>query len=114
LTSLESSIDSESEGRLRTGSEGANLVGGLAAVGSSSSSSSKVDIRLGGVVELGDRIGEPLVMSESTEKRDTGLGFPKLSRLNRSGRGGVGLTFGAGAKIVGTDVEVDGTGLSIN
>lgn len=76
-----------------------------------------MDIRLGGVVELGERIGEPVVMSESTEKRDTGLGFPKLSRLNRSGRGGVGLTDGAGANMVGIDVDKDvlgGTGLSVN
>lgn len=107
------SIIIESEGRLRTGSNGANL-GGLSGA-LSSSSSGNVDIRLGGVCPPGDRIGEfPVVISESIENRDIGLGFPKESRLNRSGLGGVGLTAAAGARVVGTEFEDTGTGGSVN
>ena len=42
-------------------------------------------------------MGEPVVISESAEKREMALGLPKLSRENRSGRGGVGLGGGVGA-----------------
>jgi hypothetical protein len=114
VTTSPVSIIIDSDGKLRTGSRGANL-GGL--FGGRSSSSGKVDIRLGGVLDPGDRIGElPAVTSESIENRDIGLGFPKLSRLNRSGRGGVGFTAAAGARVVGPEFEFeeDGTGLSVN
>jgi len=113
------SIIIDSEGRLRTGSNGASR-GGLSGA-RSSSSSGKVDIRLGGVFVPGDRMGEfPVVTSESIENREMGLGFPKLSRLNRSGRGGVGFTAAAGASVVGPELDPDpdpdpeGTGLSVN
>jgi len=107
------SIDMDSDGKLSTGKRGASL-GGLSEP-RSSSSSGNVDIRLGGVFAPGDRIGEfPVVTSESIEKRDIGLGFPKLSRLNRSGRGGVGLTAAAGARVVGPELDEVGTGLSVN
>lgn len=106
------SIIIESEGKLRTGSRGASL-GGLS--GARSSSSANVDIRLGGVCPPEDRMGElPVVMSESMENREIARGFPKLSRLNRSGRGGVGFTAAAGASVVGTEFDDDGTGLSVN
>lgn len=55
-----------------------------------------------GVCATGDLTGEPIVMSESAEKRDTR--FPKLSLEYRSGRGGVGLTAGRGA---GMDIGLD-------
>jgi hypothetical protein len=107
------SITIDSEGKLRMGNKGADR-GGLSWA-RSSSSSANVDIRLGGVCPPGDRIGElPVVISESIENLDIGLGFPKLSRLNRSGRGGVGLTAAAGAKVVGTEFDVTGTGGSVN
>jgi hypothetical protein len=107
------SITIDSEGKLRMGNKGADR-GGLSGT-RSSSSSANVDIRLGGVCPPGDRIGElPVVISESIENREMGLGLPKLSRLNRSGRGGVGLTAAAGARVVGTEFDVTGTGGSVN
>jgi hypothetical protein len=118
----EGEAEAEAEAEAETGSGSSD----------SSSSSGNVPIVRGGVavVVVGERTGEPFVISESTENRDTGRGFPKLSRLNRSGRGGVGLdTLGAGARMVGIcmcigfgpglglglEVELGtGTGLSVN
>lgn len=114
----------DSDGRLRTGSEGARLEPDAIAdrtsgeASSSASSSARVDIRLGGVRLGGDRIGEPFVTSESAENRDVGRGLPKLSRLNRSGLGGVGLTTGGGASAVGMGIgegdEEEETGPSVS
>jgi hypothetical protein len=53
------------------------------------------------------------VMSESTENLDIGLGLPKLSLLNLSGRGGVGRSMDGGAVLIPAAVG-DGTGLSDN
>ena len=66
-------------------------------VGAGWSGTAEDDAR-GGVSRV--RIGEPLVISESTEKRDTGRGSPKLSRLALSGRGGIRLGPAAGAKLI--------------
>lgn len=124
VRSVVSGMEIDSDGRLRTGKEGARLdpeatAGRSSATTSSASSSGRVDIRLGGVRFGGERIGEPLVMSESAENRDTGRGLPKLSRLKRSGRGGVGLTVGGGARTgtgmgMGEGEEVEETGPSVN
>lgn len=39
---------------------------------------------VGGERDVGERMGDPLVRSESAEKREIGRGLPKLSRLKRS------------------------------
>jgi hypothetical protein len=80
------------EGMLMVGKVGgSDSAGGGGDGGTDGGSSVTVGMARGGVCETGDLIGEPFVMSESTEKREIGRGFPKLSLEKRSGRGGVGL-----------------------
>jgi hypothetical protein len=72
-----------------------------------------VGIPRGGVCATGDFTGEPIVMSESAEKRDTR--FPKLSLEYRSGRGGVGLIVGAGTGVgAGMDIGFDICGVVVD
>lgn len=91
-------------GRLSVGSVGAaaavtvfkveDEVGGKVARFAVSGSSASRVMPTGGDLDTGDLIGEPLVRSESAEKREIAFGLPKLSRLSvllletRCGRGG--------------------------
>jgi len=89
------------DGKLRVGRDG-----GARSVVSGCDSSSLVGLRV-----EGDRTEDPLVMSESAEKREIGRGLPKLSRLKRSGCGGVGFG-GGGGGLLEIGVGGDGPGLS--
>lgn len=96
------------EGRLSVGRNG-----GAATVGAVGCSSSGNDARaLEGLCVEVERPGEPFVISESMENRDTG--FPSESRENRSGCG-IGLGGGGGAACCEDEEDAllgEGTGLS--
>lgn len=81
-------------------------------MGVESVSSESVSIVRGGLCDGRDRIGDPLVTSESIENRD--IGRPSESRENRSGCGtGLGGG-GGGVSMSAAEINGAGTGLSVS